>query len=98
MAKFQLTNKAIDDLSSIWNYTFDKWSESQADKYYGELLEGCKRISENPSSGKNYKGIRKSLLGFKINKHIIFYHEIAPEKIEIARILHEKMDLKRKRT
>ncbi len=34
MANYILTNKAVDDLSSIWNYTFDFWSEQQADIYY----------------------------------------------------------------
>jgi len=34
MAQFKLTNNAVKDLSDIWNYTFDAWSESQADKYY----------------------------------------------------------------
>jgi len=29
MAKFKLTNKVVDDITQIWNYTFDKWSESQ---------------------------------------------------------------------
>lgn len=25
---------AIDYLNNIWNYTYEKWSEAQADKYY----------------------------------------------------------------
>ena len=33
MAKYKLTNKAVEDLSDIWNYTFDHWSERQADFY-----------------------------------------------------------------
>ena len=32
MAKYHLTNQAVQDLSDIWNYTFDNWSEEQADK------------------------------------------------------------------
>ncbi len=39
MAKFRLTNKAVEDLAGIWNYTFDTWSENQADKYYKTLLD-----------------------------------------------------------
>lgn len=31
MAKYELTNKAIEDLTEIWEYTVDKWSEQQAD-------------------------------------------------------------------
>ena len=39
MAKYYLTNKAVDDLTKIWNYTFDQLSEQQADKYYQMLIE-----------------------------------------------------------
>lgn len=47
MGKFTLSNKAIEDLSNIWNYTFDTWSESQADKYYTILLESCQDIADD---------------------------------------------------
>lgn len=33
MAKYNLTKKAVEDLTKIWNYTFDTWSENQADAY-----------------------------------------------------------------
>jgi len=29
MTRFRFTNKAVEDLSAIWNYTFDTWSEKQ---------------------------------------------------------------------
>jgi toxin ParE1/3/4 len=32
MAKYELTNKAVEDLTKIWEYTIDKWSEQQADR------------------------------------------------------------------
>ncbi len=31
MAKVILRQEVIDDLNSIWDYTFEKWSENQAD-------------------------------------------------------------------
>lgn len=31
MAEIRFTRKAVEDLSDIWNYTTDKWSEQQAD-------------------------------------------------------------------
>jgi len=34
MAKYELTNKAVADLNGIWEYTFENWSENQADRYY----------------------------------------------------------------
>jgi len=94
MAKVILRQKAIDDLNDIWDYTFEQWSENQADKYYGTLKFACKEIGANPDLGKEYEGIERNLLGFKSGKHIIFYHKISEDEIEVIRILHERMDLK----
>ena len=65
MPKLKFTNNAVQDLSDIWSYTAETWSESQADKYY---------------------------------KLIIFYRVLEDQSIEITRILHERMDLKKKFT
>lgn len=93
MSKYKLTNKAIEDLNAIWNYTFDKWSEKQADKYYFILLENCQNLADQPNLGRTYNDIKKELLGFKVNRHIIFYRKLIDETIEIIRILHQRMDL-----
>ena len=98
MAKFKLTNKAVEDLSKIWEYTFEVWSENQADKYYEILILNCQEIADNPQLGKNYDGITQSLLGMKTNRHIIFYRTLGKNYIEITRILHERMDLKKRIT
>ena len=89
MAKFELTNQAVDDLSNIWEYTIETWSESQADRYYNLLLESCQDIANDPSLGKNYEGVTPELFGLKTNKHIIFYRIQSNKPIEITRILHE---------
>lgn len=94
MASYFLTNKAVDDLTEIWNYTFEEWSEQQADKYYRLLIDSCNEIAQNPALGKNYDGIMTALSGVKVARHIIFYREISADEIEITRILHERLDLK----
>jgi len=94
MAKLRFTNKAVDDLTEIWNYTLIKWSEKQADIYYKMLIENCKEIASNPDLGKKYSGVMNDLSGFKAGRHIIFYREIHGNEIEIIRFLHEQMDLK----
>ena len=95
MAQFKLTNKAVEDLSKIWDYTFEIWSEKQADKYYADLISNCQEIAENPDIGKFYDGISKQLLGMSANRHIIFYRNLNENYVEITRILHERMDLKK---
>ncbi len=94
MAKHLLTKKAVEDLSQIWDYTYEVWSEDQADKYYNYLIETCQEISKNPSIGKSYHEIKVEIFGFRMNKHIIFYRIINPNEIEVVRILHGVMDLK----
>src|SRR5271157_449284 len=94
MAKYKLTNKAVDDLTQIWNYTIGRWSENQADKYYRMLLDNFNDVANNPDVGKNYSEVIKNLLGFRAGRHIIFYRKIEEDEIEIIRILHEQMDLK----
>ncbi len=96
MAKVIFRQQAIDDLNSIWNHTFERWSENQADKYYVSLRFAFKEIGENPQIGREYSEISRDLLGLKTGRHIIFYHIIAEDKIEVIRILHERMDLKNK--
>jgi len=96
MAKYVLTNKAVEDLSGIWHYTCEAWSENQADKYYHSILEHCQELVNHPGLDRVYEEIGIDIREFKINNHIIFYRIQNTELIEIIRILHSKMDLKRR--
>ena len=96
MAEYRLTNKAVDDLNGIWDYTYDNWSEDQADIYYNMLVDFCQNIANKPDLGKNYKEIRTDLVGLKVNRHRIFYRKISADLAEITRILHGRMDLKKR--
>lgn len=94
MAKYKLTNKAVEDLSKIWDYTYEVWSENQAGKYYFELLEDCQVLSENQNLAKNYTEINDDIYGYKSGQHIIFFRIMSENEIEIIRFLHSRMDLK----
>ena len=99
MAKYRLTNKATEDLDNIWNYTFDEWSERQADEYYTMLIASCEQIAANPNLfGKRYDEIFDGLRGFKSGKHLLFYRIVNDGDVEIIRILHERMDLRSRMT
>ena len=95
MSNYILTNKALDDLSEIWNYTVENWSELQADRYYFELINDCRLLAENKISGRKYIEIIQGIYGFKSGQHLIFYRRNNDNEIEIIRFLHSKMDLKK---
>ena len=96
MAKFSFTNRALDDLIEIWDYTVENWSENQAEKYYNLIIASCIDLANNPQLGKSYNIVSLNLLGYKCGEHIIFFQEIVKNEIEIARVLHGMMDLKSK--
>ena len=94
MARYLFTRKAVEDLTGIYEYTLEFWSESQADKYYNELISFCQMLAESPKIGKHYVEIGPDILGMASNKHLIFYRMLNEEGIEIIRILRADMDLK----
>ncbi|MBP5365025.1 MAG: type II toxin-antitoxin system RelE/ParE family toxin [Bacteroidales bacterium] len=60
MAKWHFTRKAVADLDSIWNYTAEKWSESQADSYYGGLIAEVEQIVDSKCiTDREYSEIKK---------------------------------------
>lgn len=98
MTKYVLSHLAIKDINQIWNYTFENWSEKQADFYYNQIISGCKSLCKNPQLGKSYEIIIPNLKGIKINKQILFYSIDKNDIVVVHRILHERMDLSSKFT
>ena len=94
MLKLYLSNKAVEDLNDIWDYTVKTWSENQAEIYYSLLMDSCQELANKPSQGKSYDVVEKNVLGFKTGEHIIFYQIISLKEIEVVRILHGMMDMK----
>lgn len=98
MAKIIFRQKAIDDLTDIWDDTVQKWSENQAEIYLELIKLACVEIGKNPTIGKAYVEISNQIFGLRSGKHIIFYHNISNDETEVIRILHERMDLKNRIT
>ncbi|CAM3944186.1 type II toxin-antitoxin system RelE/ParE family toxin [Flavobacterium cucumis] len=94
MAKFYLTNKAVEDLGDIWNYTVETWSENQAEIYYSLLIDSCQELANKPNQGKSYEIVEKKVLGYKTGQHVVFYRIVFGNEIEFVRILHGMMDMK----
>ena len=93
MASYVFSNQAVDDLSSIWQYTSSNWSEQQADKYYFLLINACEKIAQGQLIARRYHRLGSELYGYRVGKHMIFFKKTQAKKIEVIRILHKSMDL-----
>lgn len=90
---YYLSLLARKDLSNIWEYTLEHWSSELADKYIRLIMDGPYRICKDPYSGKDYSGVREGYKGIKVKSHIVFYQIEKENKLLIARVLHQKMDM-----
>lgn len=91
--KYIISEKANEDIENIWLYTYENWSQEQADRYYNLLLDEIEYIVKNFESGKDIDRIRKGYRATKVKSHLIFYRKNRQNIIEIIRILHQKMDI-----
>lgn len=94
MPRYFLTKKAVDDLSEIWEYIYDTWSEKQADKYYGLLIAACRELTKAPRKGKSYGHIVPGIMGTALQSHVLFYLIMDNGDVVIVRILHKAMDVR----
>ena len=91
---YRLSEEAQNDLSEISRYTRENWGNKQAKHYLVELAAGFENLSNSPKLGKAREEIEKGLRSFSVARHIIFYRTVT-DCIEVARVLHASMDIKR---
>jgi len=92
----EISKEVESDLINIWEYTFEKWSLTQADIYYSLLIDGINSIAKNPNIGRNYDKVRVEYFGLQVKSHIIFYRLKDVETLQIIRVLHQRMDIHNK--
>ena len=96
MAKVNYSKRAVEDLANIQNYTYDEWSERQADKYNMILIQACQEIAADTKKGKPYEEVAEGVHGFLIYRHIILIKRLTTVEILVVHILHAQMNLKSK--
>jgi toxin ParE1/3/4 len=84
--KLKISNVADGDLDAIYEYGFRQWGETQADRYYDDLLSHFEDLLKNPflyaSVDDIRPGYRRSLCG----AHSIYYR-ITGEFVEIMAVI-----------
>lgn len=91
MRQIRKSALAESDLIGIWEYTFEQWDATQADKYLDEMDLGIRQLADNPEMGAKRDYVREGYRVLFINSHAIYY-TITPSAIYIIRVLHGQMD------
>ena len=92
MRKYRISSEANQDLEDIWSYTYENWSEEQANRYQNLILDEIEYIAENPMHGRPYVK-REGYRIFNVKSHRIYYKILDDDAVRIVRILHKQMDV-----
>lgn len=95
MSGYQLSRKAVADLSGIWDYTAEHWGIEQAERYIGNIRDACKTLACGQQRGQDASHIRHGYRKQLTGAHILFFRTLDDSDIQIVRILHQRMDAAR---
>lgn len=93
MAAYSLSEKAVSDLDSIYEYTILNFGLEQAQAYLVGLHERFQILADNPGIGRSAAQLAPELRRHEYQSHISFY---IPKKqgALIVRVLHMRSDAK----
>jgi toxin ParE1/3/4 len=92
--KFVLKPRAQADLDEIWNYTAERWGLDQAETYARRLWKSIQALADTPSLGRECDEVRAGYRQYPSGSHVLFYR-LMKDRVEVVRILHERMDYER---
>jgi len=88
---YRLTPAAQRDLSSIWDFTRERWDTRQAETYLTEIRVAIERVAVDPERGRACDEIREGYRRYAIGSHLIFF-VVSDAGVDVIRILHQRMD------
>jgi toxin ParE1/3/4 len=91
MYEIHQQSAAEDDLVAIWHYSFETRGADQADLYLDALNEGIARLADNAGLGADCSHIREGYRRLQVRHHCVYYR-VRALRIEIVRVLHERMN------
>lgn len=91
VSTYLLTPEAKKDLEDIWLYSYETWSEHQANRYIEILEDTFVRLSYMPEQARELLDFDPPVRIFPSAKHIIIYR-IAGRAIVIIRVLGARQD------
>jgi toxin ParE1/3/4 len=92
VAEVRLSPAAKRDFFAIGDYTRERWSEAQAERYLRQILSMIGEIGTHPLSGSELGSVRPGYRRRRSGSHLIFYVILEDGVVEVVRIVHERAD------
>jgi len=91
MKAIELTDKANEDLESIWFYGYSQFGIARADEYIRQMSRRFTQLAEQ-QTGRRRGELGDDICSLPYASHVIFYLD-KPLLIRIIRVLHHSQDV-----
>lgn len=92
--KYIVADDATEDLMEIWEYTAGRWDEARADLYIDAITIRFAWLTRNTGLWQKRPDLGEGLHSYPERSHVIIFRE-TNRGMEIVRVLHGRMDLRR---
>ncbi|MFN3165756.1 MAG: type II toxin-antitoxin system RelE/ParE family toxin [Phycisphaeraceae bacterium] len=92
MARIFLTDRALDDLESIYQYSIDRWGRRVADRYLESYDSAFDLLRSEPALLKENPDCPGWLRFYRVQKHWVVCDQVG-KRIYVLTIKHGAMDL-----
>ncbi|NQY00703.1 MAG: type II toxin-antitoxin system RelE/ParE family toxin [Flavobacteriaceae bacterium] len=92
MKKLFLTERALNDLQNVYDYSVDQWGEKVALRYIQSIEECFLLLQNNTGLLKINKNISSRFIAYPVQKHILIC-DIVNDTICILTVRHSSMNL-----
>ena len=91
---YRLSDRAQADLVEIWDYSAKQWGIDQADRYIDASMTRFAWLSGNAALCKPRSDLAEGLYSYPQQSHRLYFRAFADasDAIEIARVLHGRME------
>src|SRR5688500_5260666 len=90
MSGYFLSQRAVEDLETIYRYTYRRFGETQADSYLLGLEETLRELAQTPSLAVSVDDVRPGYRKALYQKHAVYFR-VEENGIFVARVLHQQM-------
>ena len=95
MGVYRLSRKAVSDIEGIYSYTIEQRGLAAARKYVAGLHACFELLAEYPMLGRRADRIAPGVRRHECQAHVVFYVQ-REASVQIARVLHARMDVPRR--
>lgn len=92
--KYVVSDEALGDLLSIWEYTSERWGNGRADLYIDAITVRFAWLTRNTGLWHRRPELGEGLHSYPERSHVTIFRR-TNRGMEILRVLHERMDLER---